>query len=317
MIKRFSEYMDTKCKINKPKVKVVAGDVDMPKDRTKQPPKGVGMKNGKQPYIGDKGVVRGSQKAFGEQGQKELVYDVSKETKPSKLPTADENLPTSETFALFPRVREAIKENPTLIENLVRDLKRHGLFALLVAEVSDHPESFTYFAEIMASKEYGPDFCRKLARAMSEDVSMPFSKSADDGADVDPNMPPPEEGDPGALDNTDQSMEDPDEEDLDDDDLDDGDEEDEDEEDLEDTEDEPAEGLPTDADPNQMMDPSQQMMDPSQQMAGGMPPMPGAGMSAPMAAMPPPAMPGMPPQKPRAFENFQEALSRYFFPKRG
>lgn len=169
-MRKFQEYLDSRGKIDNPKVKVVADDVDMPADRTKKPPKGMGMKDGKQPYVNDDGKVSRSsgKKAFGEQGEGE-VYDVTKSKKAAKIPTA-------EAYTLFPRIRMILQQDPTLVEQLVYELKKNGLLGALVGELSCHNETFKALAELMANESYGPVVSRKLARAMmQEDVAPPFT----------------------------------------------------------------------------------------------------------------------------------------------
>lgn len=187
---KFLEYLNTKGHMQaKPDVKVVADKVDLPSGRAKKPPVGLGMKNGMQPYVKENGgISRGKQKGFGDSGDRSLVYDVTKSPKPASIPTAE----SFQHHQLFPLVRDTIKQNPALVEQLVRDLKRNGMLGILVAELSTHNETFQHLAQIMGSKNHGPDTCRKFVRAMSEDVAPPFhaphnQMMAGDPTGADPN----------------------------------------------------------------------------------------------------------------------------------
>lgn len=202
-MKKFVEYLDSKKNIVKPKVKVVADEVDMPADRKKNPPKGVGMQGGKQPYVKDNGgkpaMAKG--KGFGDLKSPNVPhYDVEKETKPSKLPTAES------PFYIAAIVRESIKEDPRIVETIVRDLKRNGLLGVLVGELLTHKETFSEMACVMGSKSHGQCICERLARAIRE-VSVPFSDEFESGED------------PDALPPDDMPTEDPDEMDLGDEDM--------------------------------------------------------------------------------------------------
>lgn len=172
---KFLEYLNTKGHLqNKPEVKVVADKVDLPSGRAKKPPVGQGMKNGMQPYLKSDGKVsRGTQKGFGDSGDRSLVYDVTKSPKPASIPTAE----SFYHHQLFPMVRETIKQNPALVEQLVRDLKRNGLLGILVGELSTHNETFQHLAQIMSNESHGPDVCKKFVRAMNEDVAPPMHAS--------------------------------------------------------------------------------------------------------------------------------------------
>lgn len=157
------------------------------------------MVGGQQPYVAENGGVKtGSQKGLGHSGDKSLIYHAEKGKAPADLPTAE----GFDHFELFPKVRETLKQNPALIESLVRDLKRHGFLGILVGELASYNETFEHLAEIMASDKYGQDVCKKLVRAMHEDVAPPFHKAAHQQLGMmDPNM-----GDPNADPSMDPSM---------------------------------------------------------------------------------------------------------------
>jgi len=170
----FHEYLNSKGAMqDTPKVKLVADEVDVPESKRKDAPKGVGMKNGKQPFSKDGKNVsegKGSEKGFGDQGDKNLIYDTSKSPKPAKLPTA-------ESFQLVHKVCDTIIENPTTLEHLVNQLGRAGLLGALVGELVGYKETFEHLAEVMAHKTYGPVVCDRFARAMKEDVAPPFGQA--------------------------------------------------------------------------------------------------------------------------------------------
>ena len=116
----FHEYLDSKGKLKEPKVKTVADEVDVPKDRDTKPPKGQGMGGKQQPYAPDgKGVAKKSEKGFGDQGDSDLQYDVTKNPKGKPLPTAEGSLPV--------QMKEAILQNPRMLEHLVNELSKANL----------------------------------------------------------------------------------------------------------------------------------------------------------------------------------------------
>jgi hypothetical protein len=182
----FQEYLDSKGNMEtKPKVKVVADEIDAPADRMHKPPKALGMSNGQQPYSDGKTVKTSKDKSFGDQGDKDLMYDPTKGATPAKIPTAE-----FVHYELIPLVREAIRENPAVLESLVRDLKRNGLIGPLVGELMTHNETFKHMAEVMGSETYGEETCDRFARAFQETVSPPVSGNVkkivpDDGMDDD------------------------------------------------------------------------------------------------------------------------------------
>lgn len=195
MKKTFNEYLDSKKKIAKPQVAVLAKKVDTPAAKMKKPPQGVGMVGGKQPYVKDNGgKPTWSKKEWGDMKSPNVpYYDATKEVKPAKLPTAES------PFVLAPIVRESIKADPRTVEAIVRDLKRNGLLGPLVGELLTHKEAYMEIASVMGSKRYGQTVCDKLTRAIRE-VSVPFSDEAE--SDVDPDAlddsgDPEMEEDPG------------------------------------------------------------------------------------------------------------------------
>ena len=184
MAKRtFTEYLNTKNKIDKPKVKVVADEVDIPKNREVKPPHFMGMtkdaKAYKQPQAdGDKkGIKYGKDTGLGDMGDKDNCYDVTKDKKPAKLPTAES------FFYVFPKVRNLIQTNPELVTHLVREFKNNGILSILVAELATHNETFKHLAELMGSEEYGHDLCNKLVKSITEDIAPPMDDEMEDEED--------------------------------------------------------------------------------------------------------------------------------------
>jgi hypothetical protein len=190
MKKTFYEYLDSKKKIAKPEVAVLAKKVDTPAAKMKKPPQGVGMVGGKQPYVKDNGgKPTWSKKEWGDLKSPNVpYYDATKEVKPAKLPTAES------PFVLAPIVRESIKADPRTVEAIVRDLKRNGLLGPLVGELLTHKEAYLEIASVMGSKRHGQTVCDKLARAIRE-VSVPFSDEEEGGIDPD-SLDPDASGDP-------------------------------------------------------------------------------------------------------------------------
>jgi len=72
---------------------------------------------------------------------------------------------------------EICKKNKSSISNLVREMKRNGLFNNLMKELSNHEETFKAFANLMESDEA---YSRKLVKAMSEMVAPPIGGSDED-----------------------------------------------------------------------------------------------------------------------------------------
>ena len=180
-VRSFQEYLDSKGKLGKPVIDLTGDQVD-PKKSPAQPPKG-------KPYIGKKGSK--SEKPFGDQGDTALKYEPN--VKDNKCKVA--KIPTVEQYEIANFVASKVSEDPTILENLIRQIKNTGYFPALVAEVLEHKDAFKCISEVMSHKEYGPQFCNKLVRAISEEVATPFSDQLD-GEE--------EEDEQDALDNQDQ-----------------------------------------------------------------------------------------------------------------
>lgn len=205
---KFLEYLNSKKKINSPKVKVVADEVDMPKDRKRMPPKGVGMVDGKQPYLPDNGgKPKFGKGGLGEQKSPNVpYYDATHECKPAKLPTAEAQSP----FELAPVVRESILTDPRTAEAIVRDLKRNNLLGVLVGELLTHKETYQELAAVMGSERYGQETCNRLVRAIREMMAPPLADELDNAGHEDVNLDPDAE---------EENLEDPDLEDEEDEDA--------------------------------------------------------------------------------------------------
>lgn len=185
----FSEYLSSKGKLDKPVVKDVADKVDMPTDKAKAPPKGNGQMKPKHYADGGKKLKK-AEKGFGDEGDKELVYDPEKACKNAKIPTA-------ESIQAVKAASLAIAVNPFVVEHLIRELKKKDALGILVGELFTHNETFQQLAGIMASEAHGPFTCSKLVRAMKEEVAPPYEDlGLDDTGDddmLDPNSPDDEE----------------------------------------------------------------------------------------------------------------------------
>ena len=174
----FQEYMDAKGKVVKPKVDISGGD---PSPKT--PPNA--PKGGGKPYVAN-GGKKGSkgEKGFGDKGDQSLKYnpvtDHGKGKEPAKIPTVEQ-------VEISAFVADAASRDQTLIENIVRQLKSHGLMGPLVAEMLQHRETYKHISEIMGHKEYGESTCKSMVRAMREEVSSPFHQQMNLGDDEVPS----------------------------------------------------------------------------------------------------------------------------------
>lgn len=172
----FQEYLSSKGVLqDKPKVKIVADEVDIPSGRDIKPPKSQGMSNDHQPYsTNGKGVSSNEKsKGFGDQGCNDLKIDITKTPKTVKIPTATE-------WNLATEVSESILVNPKMLEHLVNELRKNNLLGPLVAELTDYKETFNHLSEIMANKVYGPVVCDRFAKSLKENVAPPFGDNDDE-----------------------------------------------------------------------------------------------------------------------------------------
>lgn len=186
----FKEYLNSKGTVETGKVDI-SGDRTDPMTPPNKPPKG---HSSQKSYMNDgKKSKKGSEKGFGDMGDQDTKYDPccndNKGKAPAKIPTAEQAFAELE---LIPLITEAVEGNPAILEKVVYDLKRNGKLGALVAEVMSHRETYKHIAELMTNETYGPDFCKKMARAMNqitEEVDSPFHKAAelknDDAADMD------------------------------------------------------------------------------------------------------------------------------------
>lgn len=165
----FQEYMDSKGNIRKAKVDVSGGDPD-PKTPPSKPPK----ENGDKPYASSdgKGPKNKSEKGLGDKGDESLKY---MPVKGSNTGHAAAKIPTCEQFELATLVSEAAERDPSLIEQVVRQIKQRGLLGAFVAEMLEHGATYSHLSEMMSSDNYGPNVCRRLVRAMKEEVAPAFS----------------------------------------------------------------------------------------------------------------------------------------------
>jgi hypothetical protein len=195
----FHEYMETKNKQNK----VI--DNDKTGDHVvKGKGKGPGSDGSKAP----KGC-KVSGKGFADMGDKDLVVKFDKDGNTTKK--GKSTMKVAESFAkyeLLPLIRETIEANPLMTEDIVRELKRNGMLAVLVGELLEHKETYQHIASVMAHDEYGPAVCRKLVRAMREEADVAYhsaGKEEEEGPDVDDDTEESEDDfinkDPGNNDN--------------------------------------------------------------------------------------------------------------------
>lgn len=171
-MKTFNEYLNSKGQVEDGKVDIHGDRVD-PMTPPNSPPKG-------KPYMASNGKdkTKKSEKGFGDQGDKDLIYEP--DVKSASKKAAD--IPTAEfaQYELVPLISECLEKNPFLAENIVRDLKKKGMLGLLVGELMEHRETYKHLASIMGHKQFGEQICQKLVRAMREEISPPFGANQDD-----------------------------------------------------------------------------------------------------------------------------------------
>jgi hypothetical protein len=166
----FLEYMNSKGQVQKPVVDACA-------DRTDPMTPPAAPKNGK-PY-GVKGGMKAKkgEKGFADEGDKKLKYT----PKVEKLKCCKTvNIPTVEQIELAKLVSDSIKQDPTILETIVKQIRLDGSLGSLVGEILEQKETYKYISEVMSHKEYGPQVCNKLVRAMSEEVAPPYSDRLED-----------------------------------------------------------------------------------------------------------------------------------------
>lgn len=164
----FQEYLNSKGNIDKPKVSVT-GDFTDPMTSPNAPKGGkpYGVSDGKNAKIT-------KEKGFGDQGDGKLKYEPKIDNKQSVAPA---KIPTAEQVELCAIVVDAIKKDPSITEQLIGQIRRNGLLGMIVAEMLQTKETYTHMAEVMSHNEHGPIVCKKLTKAMKEEVAPPFSAS--------------------------------------------------------------------------------------------------------------------------------------------
>lgn len=167
---KFDEYLNSKGKVESKPEECLDGDRIDPSTMPNTPP------SGGKPYA-SKSEKTKKDKALGDQGDEDLVYEPKVDNKnKGKAPA---KIPTVEQAGLVTLVTKAIKENPLVVESLIRNLKHEGLLGFVVAETLNHRDTYKYLSEVMAHDSYGPEVCMKLARAMNEETAAPFSDQLD------------------------------------------------------------------------------------------------------------------------------------------
>lgn len=173
---KFCEYMNSKGKIDKPVVQADGDRVD-PMTPPNKAPEGQNYK------CSDGKPKKAKESGFGDEGDPKLKYMPKTETPKGKAPA---KLPTVEQVEKTSLFTKAVKKDPTMIETLVRQFSNNNLLGPLVAELCENRDTFKHLSEIMSHKEYGPEVCTKLVRAMNEEVAQPFSSQLDDTEMDDP-----------------------------------------------------------------------------------------------------------------------------------
>jgi nitrogen regulatory protein PII-like uncharacterized protein len=139
---------------------------------------------------------KGNADPLGEKGPKDLIYKPKTEDQRLKMAklhdTTPENTKTEQflnkTKGLSPtqyaeyvlkqnspkgvkqvvETVDTIKENPVLLETLVREIKRKGGFAPLIATILSQPETYAEIAASLANESKGKEVARQLAKAINE-----------------------------------------------------------------------------------------------------------------------------------------------------
>jgi len=172
-----AEYLNSKGNVESGTVDI-SGDKTDPMTPPTKPPKDQGHR----PYSNSDGKAIHDKKAgFGDQGDKDLCvkFDTGGEGKSGKSHTVI----TAENFnchELVPLITSTLAENPSLIENIIRDIKRNGLMPLLVGEMMDHKETYEQIAELMGNDNHGEEVCNKFVRAMREETAVAYHKQHED-----------------------------------------------------------------------------------------------------------------------------------------
>lgn len=165
-MQKFHEYMNSKSKIVAPVVKTVA-DLTDPMTPPNKPKDG-----GANYKCSDGKLKKANEKGFAQMGDQKLKYCPHVDMPKGKAPAT---LPTAEAVQKANQIVREMFDNPSLIEHVVRQMKKQGLLGALVAEVFEQKESSNHLAMLLAHETYGPKICRNLNKAMNEEVAKPFS----------------------------------------------------------------------------------------------------------------------------------------------
>ncbi len=220
MFQKFSEYIDSKDKLQtKPIISIDADTGPEPKKGDKPAKSAKGGKGWKvegaqvkddeaKPYKGS-GTDPGQptyEKGLTYKGDEKLVYKPKVEDQKLKIPYGNktENFInqtkelSSTQYAEFIlskkdgqatkkvlELAEVIGKNEELIETLVREIKRKGNFDKLMESILNQPETYTEFAISLASVDNSKNIARQLAKAINEITAPPE-------AEEDEEMPPKE-----------------------------------------------------------------------------------------------------------------------------
>lgn len=164
---QWDEYVSSKGKVENGKVDI-SGDQTDPMKPPVSPPGTQGHK----PYSASDGKnTKMKEKGFGYEGDADLVFNYE----PNADGKAPADIPTAENYRYMINFRNKLRENPNLIESVVREIKRNGLMGVLVGELMEHHETFDLIVELANSKQYGEAICEKFNLAIiKEETAPPF-----------------------------------------------------------------------------------------------------------------------------------------------
>jgi hypothetical protein len=167
---RFLEYLDSKGKLKAPVTSVDGDEVDMPANRKYAPPEGSG---GKANAYSNGKTVKHAENGFADEGDKKLKFDYKKSVAPAKIPVAEQ-------LQQISFIGEMAASDPEVIHNLVREMRRQGLFGMFVAEMMTQAETYSHLKELLSNENYGLEIAKKLSKLAAEEVVPPVHKMGDE-----------------------------------------------------------------------------------------------------------------------------------------
>jgi hypothetical protein len=171
---RFLEYLDSKGKLKAPVTSVDGDEVDMPAGRKYAPPEGSG---GKANAYSNGKSVKHAENGFADEGDKKLKFDYKKSVAPAKIPVAEQ-------LQQISFIGEMAASDPEVIHNLVREMRRQGLFGMFVAEMMTQAETYSHLKELLSNENYGLEIAKKLSKLAAEEVVPPVHKMGDEEEEV-------------------------------------------------------------------------------------------------------------------------------------